>query len=127
MAEKKNKILKFWVPVLIWTVVIFLLSSIPGDEIPKIEIPGLDKLVHFLEFLILGILLVRAFFNSSNNMGLVKIMVFTLVAASSLAFIDEWHQHFIAGRTPDILDFMVDLIGSNVGMVIYGMKRPWQL
>src|SRR5690606_9601591 len=31
---------------------------------------------------------------------------------------DEWHQSFVPGRTPDVLDVLTDGIGAAVGLLI---------
>ena len=119
MVDSKKLVLKYWLPVILWMGAIFSLSSIPGEFIPQVGIPNIDKLVHFGEYFILGILLVRAFLNSRFNMNLTAIIIVSIAAASLYAATDEWHQNFIPNRIPDIFDFLSDFIGVNMGVLIY--------
>ena len=112
----------FWTPVVIWMAAIFALSSIPDEHIPKISIPNIDKLVHFVEFSILGFLLIRAFLNSGLNISFTKMLILAIIIASLYACSDEWHQHFVHNRTPDIFDLITDFIGVNVGVFLYKKK-----
>lgn len=112
-------ILKYWVPVVIWMVVIFILSSIPGEDFPEVGIPNIDKFVHFFEFFLLGLLLIRAFLNSYFNTSLARLVLLSAVSASLYALSDEWHQSFISNRMPDSIDLLTDIIGSTAGVFIY--------
>ena len=132
------KKLKIWSPAIIWMGVIFALSSIPGNDIPKVRVPHIDKLAHIMEFLILDALLVRAFFYSFlpdnirhdrsdslnidifalKNFNLAKAVFLSIIVASVYAALDEWHQSFVPDRTPDIVDFSADVAGIIIGAII---------
>ncbi|MBI5144007.1 MAG: VanZ family protein [Candidatus Omnitrophica bacterium] len=112
-------ILRYWMPVVIWMAAIFILSSIPGEDFPKIGIPNFDKFVHFFEFFMLGLLLIRAFLNSHFNLSPTKLILLSASLAALYALSDEWHQYFISNRMPDSIDLLTDIIGSSVGIFIY--------
>ena len=109
-------------PVAAWMAVIFTLSSLPASSLPHTTIPHIDKLVHVLEYLLLGYLLARALSGPSRKNGLAKIIISAIIIASLCAIIDEWHQQYIQGRTCDIFDFLADFIGAGIGVSLYGMK-----
>ena len=113
----------FWTPVALWMAAIFAFSSIPGENIPKIPIPNINNLAHFVEFYILGFLLIRAFLNSGLNINFTKMLILAIIIASLYACSDEWHQHFVRNRTPDIFDLITDFIGANVGVFLYKKRR----
>jgi VanZ family protein len=31
---------------------------------------------------------------------------------------DEWHQSFVPGRTPDVVDILTDAIGAAIGLLL---------
>jgi VanZ family protein len=104
------------VPVLIWFGVIFYQSSRSQLPFP----PGLsDQLVsmagHFTEYAVLAALLWwgLGYFvtDGRKRAGLV------LVVALLYAISDEWHQSFVPGRTPDVWDVVVDVIGAMAGTI----------
>lgn len=115
-----------WLAVSVWMVLIFILSSIPGESLLDIDIPNIDKLVHFLEFFILSILLIRAFRNSFDSLSIEKIATLSLMISILYAIMDETRQHFISDRTPDILDILADFTGSYIGVVIYRRIKRWR-
>ena len=101
---------------------IFILSSIPGEEIVRFEIPHIDKIIHFFEYAVLGLLLIRAFLNSHLNLNLTKMMILAIVVASLYALSDELHQRFVLYRTCDFFDLLADFIGLNIGIFIYKQR-----
>jgi len=113
------RLIFLWLPVILWAAFIFYGSSLPGDEIPKIDVPLADKLYHFAEYLILGFLLMKALINSEINIDLAKLTVLSIIIAAVYAASDEWHQFYVSQRTPDIIDLIVDLTGICAGVFLY--------
>ena len=104
-----------WTPVVIWMGIIFYASSISGQDVPSIDIPNIDKLFHFVEYLALGYLLARAFFNSAAKPDYKHIFI----ASAAIAFLygasDEFHQLFVSQRSCDAIDLIFDLAGGCAG------------
>jgi VanZ family protein len=97
---------------------IFYLSSIPGSSIPSTLSP-FDKLIHFFLYLILG--LIFAYFLSSLKSNLTQIIMgfatFFFIAIYGLS--DEIHQTFTPGRTFEVLDILVDVLGGITGWLLF--------
>jgi len=85
---------------------------------PKIDIPYIDKLAHFVEYFILGALLVRAFANSSDKANFKMILLLSILIAAAYGALDEFHQRFVSGRSPEIFDIISDIIGSLFGALV---------
>ena len=90
---------------------------------PKIDIPNIDKLFHLIEYFILGALLVRAFANSSDKANFKLILFLSVLIASIYGALDEFHQRFVSGRSPEIFDVLSDIIGSLFGALLYMHKE----
>lgn len=86
-----------------------------------------DKLSHFIEYAILGLLLVRALNKSypQNNFLRLKAMAFfiTIVYAAT----DEFHQGFVPGRSLDFFDWLADSLGALASFFLFFRKtnRAW--
>lgn len=96
-----------------WAVVILVLTSWPNPSLP-ISGRGLDKVVHLGMYLVLGVLVGRAVPARSGRFGLIA-------AASVLALfaaLDEWHQILVPGRTASIWDWVADVLGILLGLLI---------
>ena len=107
------------IPAVLYSGLIFALSSSSLEEAPKIEIYGFDKLVHSLEYIVYGMTLMLALTTSRSerlrrNAALLAIIIGILFAAS-----DELHQYFVPGRHCSLFDLLADSIGVVAGVWIY--------
>jgi VanZ family protein len=103
-----------WVPVPLWTVVIFLASSVPGSELPVL--PGQsDKLVHAAVYAILGALVVRAARLTWPRWTRARLVAAATIFCLLYGASDEFHQSFTPKRTPDWHDLLADTIGGAIG------------
>jgi len=101
---------RLWLPVVVWAGLIFTLSSlsIPGAATRIFHYQ--DKLIHFLEFGVLGILLARAVYHSgSGSRGRYWACILAVALYGGL---DEIHQLFVPGRSVELGDFAADCIGA---------------
>jgi len=97
-----------WIAVAVWAGAIFIGSSRPGSTIPG----GYSVQGHLGEYFILGALLFWAF-RPRREAG--RAVALALVTASLYGITDEWHQHFVVMRTPDVTDWGLDTIGALLG------------
>ena len=117
--------IKFWLPVIIYAMLIFLVSSFETPFNLKLETTGLDKIAHFLEYLILGFLLVRAIRASSLKVSARNAIFMAFAIGSFYGITDEIHQSFVPGRFVAISDFICDSIGSLTGAIIFTYYTSW--
>ena len=103
-----------WLPVALWAVVIFALSSVPSLS------TGLGfwdlvlrKLAHLAEYAILGSLLARAL-----GRPWLAILLGSFYAVS-----DEIHQTFVPGRVGAPLDWALDTVGVVAGVALLLRRR----
>jgi len=88
-------------------------SSIEGSSIPKSYIFSVDKLIHFVEYFLLGILLIYMFSGASKYPIAVG-----LTAGVFYSFIDELYQSTVFGRSSSILDVFADIVGLIFSIII---------
>ncbi len=100
----------------LWVIVIGILCFTPGNDLRevKINIPHLDKVVHFVMFYILG-LLISGMDNTSRQLHYILIGFGFLYAG----IIEIVQYHFVAMRSGEILDFVFDLLGLTIGIISY--------
>lgn len=80
------------------------------------------KGAHFSVYLILGILTSNAL--CISDVPLKKQILYALAISILYAASDEFHQSFVPGRGPSIIDVGVDTGGAIVGIFIYqGIRR----
>jgi len=94
----------------IFLLLIIVGSSIPGKSVPEIVSLSWDKLLHFIEYSILGALGYRAYHNHPNF----KIYLMCLFGIM-FGYIDESWQKMIPGRFSSHYDVIADGIGVIFG------------
>lgn len=82
-------------------------SSLPSPF--EVNLPFIDKLFHFIEYLILGVLL------SLNGFSKVILFLVGIIYGG----LDELHQGFVKGRDPSFFDWVFDCLGVFIGL--YGV------
>lgn len=90
---------------------IFYLSSLHSVDVPAL-FPQQDKVVHFICYGILGLLL-------ANALQLRKRYWIALLLASMYGITDEFHQYFVPGRSTDMLDWLADTAGAAAGAYFF--------
>jgi len=99
------------------------IQSSLSSEVLSLKMPkGLDKIIHFLIFGILGWVMTRGFFMTKSIF--VKKHFFWLIPLITglFAVLDEYHQALVPGRSPDFFDWMADFLGVVVFMWLYIKK-----
>ena len=137
VVSRNRSPLKFllsrWLPVFLWAVVIFILSSNsdPYGYIPQgiyhwlwwTKLFGqslffyLGGLGHIFEYAILSLLLARALLWRGDFTRGQLITVFYLIFL--YAYTDELHQVFVPGRAFQVVDLLLDCLGAMIGLGAY--------
>ena len=113
--------MKYWVPSLLYMVLIFAVSSLeqPPLPMPEFEWLTIDKLYHFIEYAILGGLLAWAFVKAKPSVVPSKLIWLVATVLSILyGASDEWHQTFVPGRFATLADWVADVFGSIAGVLV---------
>jgi VanZ family protein len=132
--------LKYWLPLLIWLVVIFVNSSsaMSAEHTSRHIVPVLlwlkpdmspqaiwiivvlaRKCAHVIEYAVLALLIWRALL-SVQLLRAKTLMVFgaALLGSALFAASDEFHQTFVQSRTPSVHDVFLDVAGALIGLLI---------
>ena len=117
----KNSWLRI-IALVIYCAFIFYLSSLPGDSLPNL--PASDKMIHFVLYLVLGLIFANFIYSLKFFTSRMKIMVITLTFTALYGLSDEIHQLFLAGRNFDLSDLLVDIIGGSSGGLLMSYLYP---
>lgn len=134
--KNRNKNIWLWTLPILWMGVIFAFSHQPGRDsaqlsghitmyiegllrILGIDPSGMDlgffirKAAHFSIYFVLGILVFAA--NYANRGKIVESAVVAVLLSTGYAFLDEYHQSFIPGRSCQLTDVLIDSSGTFTG------------
>lgn len=114
---KFKQLLRAWGPALVVMLVIFVFSSRPSTSLP--DFAWADRLVkkggHMLGYGLLALAYWRGFGWRTDHRP------FAWLLAISYALTDEFHQAFVPGRTPSLLDVLLfDGTGAWIALLAYG-------
>jgi len=130
MRQRLQKILSKRWPALLWTILILILISIPGEFLPKDEktfVPNLDKLIHatlFGSFVFLWSIYYATKKESNIHPG--NRFIWILIIACIYGVATELIQKYlIPNRDYDIFDIVADSIGAILGFIIVRLTVSW--
>jgi len=129
----------YWAPVLFWMVFTYWMSSATFssmntasilEPIIRFFVPSISrkefiaihriirKLAHVTEYLILGVLLFRAFRAGSEEKRLWHWAISSLAVLVLFAMTDEFHQSFLRVRTASLRDVYFDTLGGLLAQCV---------
>jgi len=135
-----RSVVKYWVPVIAWIVLIFLASGdlLSADHTSRFLVPFLRwlnpdisagalaeihfcvrKAAHVTEYAILASLVSRAVFRDTNlDRARSTLLVGVWIACTVVAACDEFRQSFVESRGASPWDVMIDSGGAIFGLLI---------
>ncbi|MBW6513635.1 MAG: VanZ family protein [Candidatus Syntrophosphaera sp.] len=118
MQDLKRK-LTLTAPV-VWLVLIWTVSSIPGKRMPSLKVISIDKLAHIGQYLVLGLLVNQALKSLRIRSGAVPWIYLALLLSAGF---DEWHQRLIPHRSVSWWDFVANGIGLGIAFSFFWFSR----
>lgn len=106
----------YFAPAVFYCGLIFFLSSWTLKL--KFGLVFWDKGAHWLEFVGLGFLLALGFFHNLPDQPFLRAYL-TFMTGISIGLLDELHQSLVPGRQCDWKDWVADIIGVLVGLVVF--------
>ena len=115
---------RYQVPAILWALLIFVSSSIPGWVFPRVNIRNLDKVVHVFYYLVLAVLVARAFRHQTRFQAFWRFsLIMSFLLATAYGVSDELHQLFVPERSYDPQDLLADMAGALAGVAVVAVVR----
>jgi len=98
----------------LYCALVLYVSSISSGELPKTGVAVSDKVIHLVEYAIMGVLAWGAFGKGSSGFpwGL-------LAFCACFGIADEcWQDWLGTGRSPDVWDAAADAAGAFIGLIL---------
>ena len=117
-----NTIFAFWIPFIFWTLLISVISEVPGQSTTmfvatlNVDFDATAFGYHAGVFAGFAFLLYRALNRHISTQG--PILVVTAIAGTEYGIIDELHQLLVPGRVADFVDVGYDVVGVVSGVLI---------
>lgn len=118
--SNKSNVVILWLPVILWAALIFSFSTIKQAKVSDFFFWDyiVKKTAHVTEYAIFYALIFRA----TKKNWIAAYLLVLLYSAS-----DEFHQHFVIGRTATPLDLGFDLSGANISAYVLWKLKQFRL
>jgi len=103
-----------------FALLIFGLSSIPGNYLPTEIFFSWDKVYHVIEYFIFILLVGMSYITSDERRLRMKWIPYTLRIGLIFPILDELYQSLIPGRYSSWFDVLADLSGVTIGILVLG-------
>ena len=118
--------MKPFLPAIAWSVVIFILSVMPGINLPETwaDFISWDKIGHLTVYGILTFLLLLGSKKTRPEID-AKITLYILLGTAAYGILLEIIQYsFFPGRYFEKLDILANIIGSFIGLFLFKIFKP---
>lgn len=115
----RDSSIRYWrIAAVVYAILVVSVSSWPGISLPNVGEGDLDKLLHLIQYAVLGFLAARGWRpqrRSGTSPWLVWLPAAVLVV---FAAADEFHQKWIPGRYAEVGDWVSDVLGIALGYFV---------
>jgi VanZ family protein len=126
LRELTRRAVRRWIPAIVWTALIFIVSSIPSLPSIGFRLQYADKVAHAIEFAGLGLFLTVGFRGGSGRHHRIRTLLLVIASGLTIGVLDELYQLTVPGRMVEFLDWVADSVGVVVGHVaatVYYVRR----
>lgn len=114
---ERHKIVLVYLPLIFYWIILFTLTTLPAYSVPAVGVN--DKFEHLLAYFGLSFLLYLTLLFQKKSVFLKNnAVLFTLLFVFAYGILDEVHQLMIPGRSCELLDFLADLLGGIIGIIV---------
>jgi len=115
---KENRVKVLVIPLIIYWIALFIGTTLPSAKYADFfEIS--DKIKHFSAYSILAILLgLNMYFQEKWKSVSAFYLNYTFIICGLYGILDELHQLFVPHRSAEVLDWVADIGGTILGIIL---------
>jgi len=108
-----------WAPAALVAALVAVGAFLPGSAVSFHLFRGADKLVHLVEFALLGAVTYRAVWYTLAAWPVWRQIALTCITIASFAVLTEVGQLYVPHRSAELADLLADLVGLAAGMTLW--------
>ncbi len=109
-----------WAPVVLYMALIWYLSSQPITLPPPLRFRYSDKILHAIEYGVLGYLTARAVSGTAKeSRGRLFVIIVSVIIGAAWGALDEVHQGYVPNRVSCVSDAVADVVGVILGVTAF--------
>ncbi|MBC9931341.1 VanZ family protein [Chitinophaga qingshengii] len=120
------KLWKYYLPATVWMILILILCTLPGKDIPSnsfFEKVHFDKIVHFGLFGGIVLFLSLGVYWHQKKISSGILFLFVVLAAFYGFVIELIQKYWAIGRSFDMYDVLADTLGAIAGVFVFKLVR----
>lgn len=120
------KLLKYYLPATVWIILILIVCTLPGKDIPTnsfFEKVHFDKIVHFGLFGGVVLFLSLGIYQQKKYISPATLIILVIIAATYGLAIEFIQKYWAIGRSFDIYDVVADTLGAIAGIWVFKIVR----
>ena len=110
-------------PALLWTLIITILTLLPGKDLPKVDIVNFDKVAHLGVFFALNVFYLRWLCKFIQKFN--RILSITIVCIAYGGLIEILQGTIYTDRYSDIFDFIFNTLGCLLALPVFMRLPHW--
>ncbi|MGO4289416.1 VanZ family protein [Chitinophaga sp. RAB17] len=122
------KALRYFAPAIIWIILILVVCTLPGNDIPSnsfLDKIHFDKFVHFGLFGGIVLFLSLGIYKQKKYISPRTLVLLVIVAAGYGLAIEFIQKYWAIGRSFDMYDVVADTLGAIAGVWVFKIVRYW--
>ena len=123
MIKFDRNFIFYKLPPVLYAMLIIFVSTIPNVKPPSLGVSFTDKIYHCSEYLVLALLIFRAFPGVHQSKKRTVLYVLLFCFGLAYAALDETVQYFVPTRDSSIFDWMADATGYIIGGTLFILYR----
>ena len=123
MTLKLKNYITYQLPWQFIMLAIFIQSSIGKLSLPDVGIEWFDKIVHFFIYGLLGLLTVHGLKHASHQLLQKHYLWISTLICIFFGATDEIHQFYVPGRFASVWDWIADILGILVFVLVYHLRQ----
>ena len=121
-----EKLTRNSIPGILCGIVILILTGLPGSVFPHVKPAlGLDKVVHILMYASFAFLCIwgyrQQFISNGKDYRIRALVLAAIISIMYGGLTEILQEHLVPMRTGDWYDFLADIIGTLLGISIFGV------
>lgn len=120
------KVLRYYMPAIIWVIIVLVLCTLPGKDIPHsplFEKVHMDKIVHFTLFAGSVLFISLGYYWHKKRVSELTFLTIVLVASFYGLAIEFIQKYFTSSRSFDMNDVAADVLGAVAGIWIFKLVK----
>ncbi len=115
---KENRLKVLIIPLILYWIVLFIGTTLPSSKYADFFDIS-DKIKHFSAYSILAILLGLNLYFQEKWKNLSNFYLnYTFIICGLYGILDELHQLFVPNRSAEVLDWLADIGGTILGIIL---------